>query len=101
MRCGAASRFVSKDDVKRAHPSQGEGRAQIVVEPKPELAFEVSRGSRGGAAERGACPTRSVIYQCLASPIRSLPSFATQLVRKRLAVPPSPLLRCRLRVFVA
>ena len=35
----------------RAHLSQGEGRAQIVVEPKQELPFELARGSQGGAAE--------------------------------------------------
>src|ERR1700730_5651574 len=40
-----------KADGKRAHPSQGEGRAQIVVEPKQELPFEIARGSQGGAAE--------------------------------------------------
>ncbi len=34
----------------RAHPSQGEGRAQKVVEPKPELAFGIAPGSQGGAA---------------------------------------------------
>jgi hypothetical protein len=42
---------------------QGEGRAQIVVEPKQELPFEIARGSRGGAAERGAGPTRAFIYR--------------------------------------
>jgi hypothetical protein len=44
-----------------AHPSQGEGRAQIVVEPKPELRFEIARGSQGGAADRGASRTGWVI----------------------------------------
>jgi hypothetical protein len=55
---GAASRHAVRfpTDGKRAHPSQGEGRAQIVVEPKQELPFEIARGSRGGAAERGAGP---------------------------------------------
>jgi hypothetical protein len=33
----------------RAYFSQGKGRAQIVVETKPELPFEIARGSRGGA----------------------------------------------------
>ena len=33
----------------RAHLSQGEGRAQIVVESKQELPFEIARGSQGGA----------------------------------------------------
>jgi hypothetical protein len=47
----------------RAYSSQGEGRAQIVVEPKQELPFEIARGSRGGAAERGAGPTRAFIYR--------------------------------------
>jgi hypothetical protein len=50
---GAASRHAVRfpTDGKRAHPSQGEGRAQIVVEPKQELPFEIARGSQGGAAE--------------------------------------------------
>ena len=38
----------------RAHFSQGQGRAQIVVEPPPELPFEMAQGSQGGAKERGA-----------------------------------------------
>jgi hypothetical protein len=33
----------------RVHPSQGEGRTQIVVEPKPELPLEIVRGSGGGS----------------------------------------------------
>jgi hypothetical protein len=33
----------------RAYSSQGQGRAQIVVELKPELPFEIVRGSEGGA----------------------------------------------------
>ena len=39
-----------------AHPSQGQGRAQIVVERKPELPFEIVRGSRGGAEVSSAVP---------------------------------------------
>src|SRR5258708_15799810 len=44
----------------RAHPSQGEGRAQMVVEPKQELPFEIAQGEPGGAAERGVGLTMSV-----------------------------------------
>jgi hypothetical protein len=38
----------------RAHPSQGQGRAQIVVEFEPELPFEIVRGSQRGAEPLGA-----------------------------------------------
>jgi len=65
----------SSGNVKRAYPSQGEGRAQKVVEPKPELAFGIAPGSQGGSGEPGACP-----------PGR-LPLNAAQLVRKRLVLP--------------
>jgi hypothetical protein len=40
----------------RAHPSQGKGRAQIVVEFKRDLPFEIVWGSQGGAAECCADP---------------------------------------------
>ena len=33
----------------RAHPSQGWGRAKIIVELKSEVPFEIVPGSRGGA----------------------------------------------------
>jgi hypothetical protein len=48
--------FVSQADGKRAHPSQGKGRAQIVVELKRDLPFEIVWGSQGGAAECCADP---------------------------------------------
>src|SRR5229473_7129011 len=42
-------RPIREADVTRAHPSQGQVRAQIVVELKPELPFEIAWGSEGGA----------------------------------------------------
>jgi hypothetical protein len=64
---GAASRYAvrfPKPMVKEL-PPQGEGRAEIVVEPKPELRFEIVRGEPGGAADRGASRTGWVIDEML------------------------------------
>jgi hypothetical protein len=41
------TRFVTKLTGRETHPCQGRGRAQIVVEPKQELPFEIARGSEG------------------------------------------------------
>jgi hypothetical protein len=44
----------------RPHPSQGEGRVQIVVEPKQELPFEnCTAETTGGAAKRGGGPNHA------------------------------------------
>ena len=43
--------LFSQADGKGAQPSQGKGRAQIVVELKRDLLFEIVWGSQGGAAE--------------------------------------------------
>ena len=41
----------------RAHPSQGQVRARIVVELEPELPFEIAWGSQRGAVGPGAGPS--------------------------------------------
>lgn len=70
------TRFVYQADGKRAHPSQGQGRAQIVVEPKQELPFEIARGSEGGAAKSSGGPRP--VNACN----RGLTSFARQIEEK-------------------
>jgi hypothetical protein len=50
-------RCVRTSQDEGAYSSQGKGRAEIVVEPKPEMPFEIVRGSQGGAADRGASRT--------------------------------------------
>jgi hypothetical protein len=58
-------------------PLQGQGRAQIVVEPKQELPFEIARGARGERRSVVGAPTRPVSARN-----RGLPSFAKQFQEK-------------------